>query len=33
MKRNAIATAGKTHPTMGTKMEGKYEAAISKFPK
>jgi hypothetical protein len=28
MKRNAIATAGKTHPMMGTKMEGKKEAAI-----
>jgi hypothetical protein len=29
MKRSAIVTAGNTSPTMGTKMEGKYDAAIS----
>ncbi len=29
---NAIATAGKTNPVKGTKIEGKNEAAIVKIP-
>jgi hypothetical protein len=29
---NAIATAGKTRPVKGTKMEGKNEAAIVRIP-
>jgi hypothetical protein len=29
---NAIATAGKTRPVRGTKMEGKNEAAIVRIP-
>jgi hypothetical protein len=29
---NAIATAGKTKPVKGTKIEGKNEAAIVKIP-
>jgi hypothetical protein len=29
---NAIATAGKTKPVRGTKIEGKNEAAIVKIP-
>jgi hypothetical protein len=28
MNKNAIATAGKTHPTIGTRIDGKNEAAI-----
>jgi hypothetical protein len=32
MNKNAIATAGKTHPTMGTKIDGKNEAAINGSP-
>jgi hypothetical protein len=28
MNKNAMATAGKTQPTMGTKIDGKNEAAI-----
>jgi hypothetical protein len=28
MKNNAILIAGKTKPTIGTKIEGKYAAAI-----
>jgi hypothetical protein len=28
MNKNAIATAGKTHPMSGTKIEGKKEAAM-----
>jgi hypothetical protein len=31
MNRNAIATAGNTQPTIGTKIDGKYEAAIAKY--
>jgi len=30
--KNAIVTAGKTSPVRGTKIEGKNEAAIVKFP-
>jgi hypothetical protein len=30
--RKAIATAGNTKPTVGTRMEGKKEAAIIKSP-
>jgi hypothetical protein len=29
IKREAIVIAGKTKPTEGTKMEGKYEAVIN----
>jgi hypothetical protein len=33
MNKKAIATAGKTQPTMGIRMVGKKEAAyMSKFP-
>jgi hypothetical protein len=30
--KNAMATAGKTRPVRGTKIEGKNEAAIVNFP-
>jgi hypothetical protein len=30
--KKAIVNAGKTKPTAGTKIEGKNEAAITKFP-
>jgi hypothetical protein len=30
--KNAIATAGNTKPTVGTRMEGRKEAAIIKIP-
>jgi hypothetical protein len=32
MNKNAIATAGKTQPIMGTKIEGRKDAAIVKIP-
>jgi hypothetical protein len=32
MKNEAIAIAGKTKPTKGTRIEGKNEAAIANFP-
>jgi hypothetical protein len=32
MNKNAIATAGKTKPTRGTKIEGRKDAAIMKIP-
>jgi hypothetical protein len=32
MKNNAILRAGKTKPTIGTKIEGKNAAAIFLFP-
>lgn len=33
MNREAIVIAGKTKPTKGTKIEGKYEAVMIEYPR
>jgi hypothetical protein len=33
MNREAIVIAGKTKPTEGTKIEGKYEAVMIEYPR